>query len=100
MNPYVLAVLFMDDGSKRNDVYSGKLALQGFSKEEQELLIPYFDKWGVKVTVAKHTVESGQHYINISAKTFGRFIEIIEPIVKEIPEMEYKLNEARKPRND
>jgi len=101
LNPYILAVLFMDDGSVRNDCFSAKLAFHGFTKEEQELFVSiYLKRWGIKGTVASHTLKSGLHYINLSAATFGKFIQIIEPIVREIPEMEYKLNELRKPRND
>lgn len=100
MNPYVLAMFFLDDGSVRNDCAAGKIATMGFSKEEQELLIPYFEEWGIKINVVRHTVKSNQYYINLPASTFGTLVELIEPIVMEIPSMEYKLNKARKPRND
>ena len=103
MNPLVLAVLYMDDGSVRNDAYSSKLAVQGFPLKEIKLLVQYLEKWGViEVSTPKHTENSGQYYIGILAKPegFSKFIDIIGPIVKEVPGMGYKLNESRKPRND
>lgn len=97
MNPIVLAVLFMDDGSVRNDCYAGKIATQCFLLEEQHLLSTYLKKWGIDCNIVKHTKETGQFYISIPAKSFGRFVEIIEPTVLEIPVMSYKLNQLRKP---
>jgi hypothetical protein len=38
VDPLVVAVWYMDDGSIRNDCYAGKIASQGFTKEENELL--------------------------------------------------------------
>nr|ALO21702.1 putative LAGLIDADG homing endonuclease [Stephanosphaera pluvialis] len=106
MDPMVLAIWFMDDGSIRNDCYAGKLATQGFTREESELLCQYLNKWGIVGNVVYHTVSSGQYYISIPASSFGRLIEIIEPldgrgrpsrpIVREIPTMVYKLNDLNR----
>ena len=96
LNPIILAVLFMDDGSVRNDCYSGKIATQCFSLGENNLLKDYLRKWDVDVNIVKHTKVSGQYYISIPVKSFSRLVEIIEPIVKQIPEMVYKLNEDNK----
>jgi hypothetical protein len=96
MNQLVLAAFYMDDGSVRNDCYAGKIASQGFQKEENLLFSSYLAKRGVDCTVVRHTTKGGQYYINLSANTFSRFIEIIEPTVREVPSMVYKLNELRK----
>jgi hypothetical protein len=96
MDPIVLAVLFMDDGSVRNDCYAGKIATQCFSLEEQHLLSDYLKKWGIDCNIVKHNKE--QFYISIPAKSFGRLAEIIEPTVLEIPVMSYKLNKSRRPK--
>lgn len=100
MHPLVLANFYLDDGSVRNDCYAGKLATQGFSKEECELLREYMLKWKINCNVVSHTLESNTYYLSIVASTFGNLIEVIEPTVKEIPSMIYKLNEINRPRND
>ena len=91
MDPLVLAVFYMDDGSVRNDCNSGKLATQGFSLEESKLLCEYIGRWDVIAQPVLHTAASGQYYITLPAATFSRFIEIIKPIVEEVPTMCYKL---------
>lgn len=99
-NPFVLAVWYMDDGSIRNDTYSGKIASQSFSLDENKLLTEYLSKtWGLNCQVVKHTTKSGQYYISIPAKgdTFREFIKIIEGIVSKVEIMKYKLNEGRSP---
>lgn len=100
MIPMLLAVFFMDDGSVRNDCYAGKLATQVFSKNENHLLCSYFTKWNIECQVVAHKKSKNQYYISIPAKSFGKLVKEIEPIVKEIPEMIYKLNDQNKPRND
>lgn len=102
MHPLVLATFFMDDGDARNDCYAGKIATQGFSKEGSELLCSYLAKWGIAGRVVVHTEKSGQFYITLPATpgAFAKLVDIIAPIVKEIPDMVYKLNERYKPRND
>lgn len=99
MDPILLAVWFMDDGSVRNDCYAGNIATQCFSLEENKLLQEYFKKWGIDCNISKHTEASGQYYLYIPRKSFGKLIEIIEPIVREIPDMVYKLNEVHKPKS-
>lgn len=96
VDPLILAVWFLDDGSVRNDCYAGKIATQGFSREESELLCDYLRKFDVNCYAVKHTVKSQQWYITVPAHTFGNLMKLIEPFVKEIPSMEYKLNESRR----
>jgi len=100
MHPIVLAAFFMDDGSVRNDCYSGKFATQGFSLEENHLLSQYFKKWNINTKVVAHVKSQNQYYLTVPAATFGTLVEIIEPIVREVPSMYYKLNDINKPRND
>lgn len=101
MNPLVLVALFLDDGSVRDDAYSGKIATQGFTKEESNLLKSYLQKWGIESQVVAHSVSKNQYYMSLPARTFGKLIEVIEPtVMNEIPTMIYKLNIERKPRND
>ncbi len=99
-DPLLLAVFFMDDGSVRNDCYAGKLATQGFSKEENQLLASYFKKWDIECKVVVHNRSKNQYYLSIPATSFGTLVQEIRETVKEIPEMLYKLNDQNKPRND
>ena len=97
MNPLVLATLWMDDGSVRNDAYSGKLASQGFTLEDQKALQQYFDKWGIVTVPIPHLKQKNQFYLSFPAKTFGILVNTIEPIlIEEVPCMRYKLNEERR----
>jgi hypothetical protein len=96
MDPMVLAVLFMDDGSVRDDCFAGKLATQGFTKEESKLLCQYLNKWNIDGHVVANSKAKNQYYIGLPAATFGNFVRLIEPIVREIPEMMYKLNNPNK----
>lgn len=100
IDPVLLAVFFMDDGSVRNDCYSGKLATQGFSLEQQHLLASYLKNYGINCNVVAHSKSKKQYYLSIPAKSFHNLISHIEPVVNEIPEMVYKLNISCKPRND
>lgn len=93
MSPYVLATLFCDDGSKRNDCNAGKIATQGFTKSEQELLLLYLKKWGIDGKIVFSSIKKNQYYITLSADTFPNFKKIVEPIIlNEIPSLAYKLN--------
>lgn len=100
MMPILLAVFFMDDGNVRNDCYAGKLATQGFKLDANHLLCSYLLKWNIEGKVVPHIKSKNQYYISIPAKSFGNLVMQIEPIVNEIPEMKYKLNDQHKPRND
>jgi len=101
LDPILLAVLFMDDGSVRNDCYAGKLATQCYSLLEQNLLKDYLkEKWKIETNIVRHTQKSGQYYLSIPKKGFSCLIELIEPIVKEIPCMAYKCNEVNKPKSN
>ena len=97
MNPFLLVTWFLDDGSVREDYYAGRIATQSFTKEENELLCNYLNKWGITAKVVVHNFSKNQYGISLPAHTFRDFTKIIEPVVKnEIPDMIYKLNESRK----
>jgi len=92
-NPLVLAVWFLDDGSRRDDVFSGKLATQGFTKDEQKLLQDYLQMaFGIKTNLVLHSKAKSQYYLSIPArnKQFSNLVDIIEPLVKDIKCMQYK----------
>jgi hypothetical protein len=96
-DPLVLACFFMDDGSVRNDAYSGKIATQSFSKVEHELLQTYvLDSFGVKLDIICHIRAKEQYYFSIPASQFPKFVDVISPILEEVPSMKYKVNKARK----
>lgn len=97
VDPVILAVLHMDDGSVRNDCYAGKLGTMGFTKMENNYLCDYLRKFGVEGKVVLNSKKRQDYYISLPAKTFGVFANRIRPIVSQIPSMVYKLNDARRP---
>jgi hypothetical protein len=96
--PETLTAIFCCDGSIRNDCYSGKIAFQCFSKEEQELFGKWLKKhYDIDTNIVIHSRKKNQYSINIPSKSFGRLVSIIEPIIeKDIKCMVYKLNKERK----
>lgn len=96
-NPIVLAVWFLDDGSVRPDCYAGRLATQGCSYEEHVLLQDYFQKvYDIKTDIVSHLKRKKQYTLSFPAKSFWKLVNCIEPTVKEVPSMVYKLNEQNK----
>lgn len=90
-NSLALAVFYMDDGSIRDDCFAGKLATQGFSLAENNLLSKYLLKFNINSTAVKHTKISGQYYLSLPASSFGRMVDLIKPTVSEIECMAYKI---------
>lgn len=99
-NPLLLAVWFLDDGSCRKDVFSGRLATQGFSKTELLLLQDYLlQTFDIRVQIVLHSRLKQQYYLSIPAKNnqFEKFVARIRPFVEQIPSLSYKIKD---PRND
>lgn len=90
-NSLALAVFYMDDGSIRDDCFAGKLATQGFSLAENNLLSKYLLKFNINSNAVKHTCISGQYYLSLPASSFGRMVDLIKPTVSEIECMAYKI---------
>jgi len=98
-DPMILAVWFLDDGSRRKDAFSGRLATQCYSKEEHFLLQHFlFSAFNIQTQIVVHHRLKNQYYLTIPAKNnnFANFVKLIKPFVDEIPCMNYKVN----PRND
>lgn len=96
-SPECLALIFLADGSIRSDAYSGKIALHCFSQKEQLLFANWLSSvHGIDVRVVRHTIASNQYYVSIPSKSFPKLIDIIEPIVQEMPDLCYKLNRERR----
>lgn len=96
-DPMLLAVWYMYDGSTRTDANSGRIASQGFTYEENELLCGYIHEFGIKAHLNVHNEKKGQYTIVLPAETFSDFANLIKPIVSEIPEMMYKLGSRNIP---
>lgn len=98
--PETLTAIFCCDGSIRNDCYAGKIAFQCFPKAELELFCKWLKKhYGIETNIVIHSRRKKQYSISVPAKTFGRLVDTIEPIIeKDIPCMVYKLNRERKPK--
>jgi hypothetical protein len=98
--PEFLALVWCCDGSARTDCYAGRLALHCFCRESQQLFVDWlFTTYGIEATVVRHTYESQQYQVSIPAKSFSKFVEIVEPVISQIPALRYKLNEIRKTRS-
>jgi DNA-binding transcriptional regulator WhiA len=95
VDPLVLAVWFMDDGSVRNDCYGAKLSTQCFAKDQCELLCTYLKKFNINAHVVYSEKVKDQYYISIPAAEFGTLASLIEPYVLQKPVMTYKLNRVR-----
>ena len=90
LNPMVLAVWFMDDGSNNKNGLT--INTHGFEKEEQEKILKIFkDEYSINATLVK---DRNKWKIAIG-KSMNDFLSIIEPYV--IPAMSYKIIS---PRND
>lgn len=85
LDPIVLAVWFMDDGSKtkKGDVY---LNSQGFSLKDQKRLIYLIRKMGIRARINK---DKRYYRIRILKESIPGLNRIIEPYI--IPSMKYKL---------
>ena len=98
INPLALAVWYLDDGTKRTDTESCRIATQSFSKEEHILLqdclhnnfniSAKIEDWG--------TSKSGEIMYSLAILSqkghYKKFRDLIYDIVKaEVPSMLYKL---------
>ena len=91
LNPRMIAVWFMDDGSNNGE--SLTLNTHGFSKEDQMRVVNFFkESFDIFPTIVK---DRTKWKIAIGKKDFRKFISIIEPYI--IPAMSYKI---ANPRND
>ncbi len=85
LNPIILAVWFMDDGSKSgSNVY---LNTQQFSMKEQRRLLHALRKMGLKARLNK---DKKYYRIRFLKESVSKFNKIIEPHI--IPSMRYKLS--------
>lgn len=97
VDPLLLAVWYLDDGSARNDSYAGRFYTIGFGPQGNILLQKYLkDKYDLQTNIVWYRKYKNENCLSIPAKTFVNFIEVIEPYVKEVPCLEYKLNKERK----
>ena len=91
MNPRMLAVWFMDDGSNTRKSFT--LSTHCFSLEEQQRIVQLFQQnFNIHAGIMK---DRTKYKVSISRPEYERFTRIIEPFV--IPSMTYKIDN---PRND
>lgn len=85
LNPIIVAVWYMDDGSKcrDRDIY---LNTQQFSIQDQKRLVTLLRKIGIKSRLNK---DKKYYRIRIMKESIGKFMEMIDPYV--ISSMRYKL---------
>ena len=91
LSPQVLAVWFMDDGSKTAS--GGTLSTHSFIKEDQKRILAFFkEKHGIQVSIVK---DRTKWKIAFNHLAFSQLVEIIKPFI--ISSMTYKV---ANPRND
>jgi len=91
LNPVVLAVWFMDDGS--NNGTGLTINTHGFEKEDQERILKFLrDTYSIDATLVK---DRNKWKIAIGSKYMKSFLSIIKPHI--ILSMNYKIDN---PRND
>nr|YP_009367632.1 putative LAGLIDADG homing endonuclease [Pseudocharacium americanum]YP_009367655.1 putative LAGLIDADG homing endonuclease [Pseudocharacium americanum]YP_009367721.1 putative LAGLIDADG homing endonuclease [Ignatius tetrasporus]YP_009367744.1 putative LAGLIDADG homing endonuclease [Ignatius tetrasporus]ARK14627.1 putative LAGLIDADG homing endonuclease [Pseudocharacium americanum]ARK14630.1 putative LAGLIDADG homing endonuclease [Pseudocharacium americanum]ARK14714.1 putative LAGLIDADG homing len=97
-DPLALAVWYLDDGTKRSDTESCRIATQSFSKEEHELLQNCFKQnFNISVQIEDwgRTKDGSISYslaILSRGGNFKKFRDVIYDIVNaEVPSMLYKL---------
>lgn len=85
LDPIILAVWFMDDGSKtkKGDVY---LNCQQFDWKSQRRLLHALRMIGVRARMNK---DKKYYRIRILKKSLSKFLEIIQPYI--LPSMSYKI---------
>lgn len=85
LDPLILAVWFMDDGSKtkKKDVY---LNCQKFSWKDQRRLLHALRMLKIRARMNK---DKKYYRIRIYKESISRFVELIRPYI--IPSMEYKI---------
>jgi hypothetical protein len=85
LNPEVLAVWYMDDGSYTKNGCT--ISTHSFSLNEQKELIRAMKQiFGVNVALLK---DRKQHKLRIGSKDFSKFRKIVKPFI--IPSMSYKI---------
>lgn len=99
-DPLALSVWYLDDGTKRTDTESCRLATQSFSKEGNEIIRDcLLDNFGIRSSIESWgRNKKGQVIYQIailSSKNGGDYVKfrnLIKPIVAvEVPSMLYKL---------
>lgn len=91
LNPRILAIWFMDDGSNTKESFT--LSTHGFSKGDNERIVEFLRKsFKINATIVKDRTKLK---ISIGRYDFQKFIAIVEPHI--IPSMIYKI---ANPRND
>jgi len=96
INPFGLAIWFMDDGSvqQRNTHFRAYLHTQSFSYEENKLIQKWFkNKFNIETKVGIEKKRNGNiYYLQVFNKRAAlELIEIVKPFVELVPSMKYKL---------
>ena len=91
LNPRMLAIWFMDDGSNTGESFT--LNTHSFSKEDHVRIVKFLKhSFKIKATIVK---DRTKWKMSIGKNEFQKFVSIVEPYI--IPSMTYKI---ANPRND
>lgn len=92
LDPFVLAIWFMDDGSCHKSKYgvSARIATDCFSYEDHLKLVDMLKrKFELKTKIQKDN-RSGNHYLQFNQVNARRLFEIVEPHIRD--GLKYKIN--------
>lgn len=94
-HPIALAWWYMDDGSVHTRALGGSIATNGFSEEENQLLVDWLKaRWGVYAKLQKVTHTSTKKKatcIRLPTEGYIKLMELIEPYVPECLQYKVKL---------
>lgn len=98
LNPYILAIWMMDDGSNRNGKSKDiRLNTQSFTNEETLFLVQKL--LGLNICSKMHLDKNNQPYIRIISKSYFYFMDLIRQYVEPINCFKYKINTINAPKD-
>ena len=101
-DPLSLFLWYLDDGSLRTDCLAARIATQCFSFSEHEFLQEVLKRnFQLETTIAKSGISKygtiQRYSLGIPAKSFRKFLNLVQPFRASVPQMAYKFE---RPRND
>lgn len=93
LTPAAIAIWYLDDGSwksKRHKTFI--IHTHGYRNQDLRLLQQTLDRFGVNTLLHRQIRETGIYWrLYILSESAAKFRELIEPTIKQVPTMRYKL---------
>lgn len=93
LNPLVMAVWYLDDGSYKSVRHKTFIIhTHGYSRHELTRIQKAMKNLGIESSLHRQNRENGVYWrIYILSKSAIRFVQLIQPIINQVPSMKYKL---------